>query len=66
MKRDTDVIDKFYRKGLSQKRIVFQLLKDEDGRYEIRRGTFTLMFFSKEQQSRISFEILKGDTKKIS
>lgn len=64
MKRDA-VIDKFYRKGLSQKRIVFQLIKDNNGKFQIRREGFTLVFFSKEQQALISFEILKGDTKKI-
>jgi hypothetical protein len=59
MKRDTHTVDKFYIKGLTQRRIVFQLILDKDGRYEIKRDSCTLLFFSKEQQARKGFETLK-------
>jgi hypothetical protein len=66
MKRDTQTIDRFSKRGITQRRIVFQLVLDEDGRYEIKREGVTIILFSKEQQARISFELLKGgDTKKI-
>jgi hypothetical protein len=59
MKRDA-VVDRFYRRGYSQKRIVFQLIKDSNGKFQIQREGFTLIFFSKEEQARIGFETLKG------
>lgn len=65
MKRDTQVIDQFYIKGYSHNHIMFQLLIDEYGRYEIKRAGVTLLFFSKEQQARKGFESLKGGRGKL-
>ncbi len=65
MKHDANVIDKFYKKGLSKKRIVFQLVRDTSGRFQILREGFILVFFSEERQALIGFESLKG-VKKVS
>jgi hypothetical protein len=59
MKRDTHTVDKFYRKGLAQRRIVFQLIEDGNGRFEIKRAGVTIILFSKERQARKGFETLK-------
>ena len=63
MKSDCIVIDTFQKRGLAKKRITFRLIQDDTGRFHIQRDEFTIIFFSKERQARMGFEMLKGGSR---
>ena len=54
-----DVIDEFQGRGETNEQTVFQLTRDEHGKYRIERSGATLLIYPEEGRARAGFNVLR-------
>ena len=59
-RRPKGLIERFYSAVQADKQTVFQLIRDEDGTYYIKRDSLTLIMGQKEETARKGFKSLRS------